>query len=158
MSGLATALKSTPIRQTFVNRVWTQDAGALQLRCILLAHDGPLWIGARKELLAVLKEAGTNQIVQENAYELLHWFGYLLKEQSGTGDTDNLKKLLQEKECLDAIWNSATAKTLSPHATIRLNNLVVSLKKMDVNVDLPPWWETDAKSYSKTANSRGSNE
>ena len=125
----------------FVQRIWTHDKGTAQIRCVFLAHDGPLWKDARKELLAAIQNAGSNQTIQVNVYDLLYWFDHGFSERAGTGDAENLKKLFQDKELLDGLWAAATARTLSPYATIKLNNFVLNLKKISISVNLPPWWE-----------------
>jgi hypothetical protein len=132
----------------YLKRVWEHEKIALQLRCILRASDGPLWGAARKELFAVFQEAGDNQIVQENVYSLLLWFDHILREEQMTGDTESVKKLLQNNELLVPTWNAATAKPLSSYSTIRLNRLVENLKKLDVNVNLPTWWDGNIKSFA----------
>jgi hypothetical protein len=129
----------------YVHRIWTQSKEMLQIRCLFLAHDGPLWKDARKELLEAVKAVGSNRIVQENVYELLHWFYYGLTEKAGTGDAASLKKLFEDKELLDGLWAAATAKTLSPHATITLNNFVLSLKAVGISLTIPAWWDAAIK-------------
>ena len=125
----------------YVHRVWAHDRGTHQIRCLLLAHEGPLWKDARNDLLACVNGAGSNQVIQENVYELLQWFEHGLRERAETGDAESLKKLFQDKELLDGLWSAATAKILSPHTTIRLNNFNLALKKLEISVNLPPWWE-----------------
>jgi hypothetical protein len=129
----------------YMHRIWTHEKGTSQIRGLILAHDGPLWKDARKDVLACLGEAGSNQVIQQNAYELLHWFDLMLNERTGTGDAENLKKLFQEKELLDSLLAAATAKTLSPIATIRLNRFVLSLQKLGNSVTIPSWWEEAIK-------------
>lgn len=138
---LATQVIAGLLESGYMHRVSTQDKGTHQVRCLLLAHDGPMWKDARIDFLACAKRAGDNQVIQRNVYELLEWFDYLLNESTGTGDVENLKKLFQEKELLDSLWAAATAKTLSPLATIRLNRFVLRLEKLGLSVTLPPWWE-----------------
>jgi hypothetical protein len=53
--------------------------------------------------LAVLQEAATNQAIQENAYELLHWFEHVLGDRGDTGDGSNVKNLLSQQPLLDGI-------------------------------------------------------
>jgi hypothetical protein len=129
----------------YMHRVWTQKKGDIQIRCLILAHDGPLWKDARKDVLACLREADSNQLIQQNVYELLQWFDHMLNENAGTGDAENLKKLFQEKELLASLWAAATAKTLSPIATTRLNRFVLSLKKLGNSLTIPSWWEEAIK-------------
>ena len=124
----------------YVQRIWTQDKGTAQIRCVFLAHDGPLWKDARTEFLAAIEDAGSSLTVQDNVYDLLHWFEHGFSEHAGSGDADNLKKLFQDKELLDALWAAATARPLSSYATIRLNNFVLTLKQIGLIVDLPTWW------------------
>ena len=132
-------------QQNFVRRIWTQDKGTAQIRCVLLAHDGPLWKDARKELLAAIQDAGGNQTIQDNIYDLLYWFDHGFSEGAQTGDAESLKQLFQDKELLAALWAAATARPLSPYSTIKLNNFVMSLKKINITVALPSWWEYTIK-------------
>jgi hypothetical protein len=129
----------------FVQRIWTQDKGTAQIRCVLLAHDGPLWKDARKELLVAIQDAGGNQTIQDNVYDLLYWFDHGFSERAGTGDAESLKQLFQDKELLAALWAAATARPLSPYSTIKLNKFVQSLKKIEITVALPTWWEYTIK-------------
>lgn len=132
----------------YVQRIWHQDRDGLQIRCLLYAHDGPLWQGARNELLATLREAVTNQAVRENAYELLHWFDHVLGERGDAGDASNLKQVLLDKPLLDAVWSAATAKPLSPPWAVGLNQFVLRLKPMGASVELPVWWDDAIKQRS----------
>ena len=144
----------------YVQRVWTHDKETFQIRCLLLAHEGPLWKGTRKELLERIKDAANNQVIQENVYDLLQWFEHVFNERAGTGDAESLNKLFKDKELLDALWAAATAKTLSPYATIRLNNFVLSLKKIGISVIIPTWWEDAIKQIAlpKAVNQSHDNE
>jgi hypothetical protein len=129
----------------FFDLVWTQEKASLQARCILLKDPGPLWSGVRKEVLAVLKESSNNPVIQENVFELMLWFRHVLHERSGTGDANDLKKLLMDKELFDAIWGAATAAELTSVGTFQLNSLVLALNAIPVSVALPPWWESNLK-------------
>ncbi|MHB8520352.1 MAG: hypothetical protein ACYDH9_06305 [Limisphaerales bacterium] len=126
-------------------RIWAQDRDSFQMRCLFFAHDGPLWKEARKELLVALQEAATNQAVQENAYELLQWFEHILGERGETGGASSLKKVLLEKQLLDALWSAATARPLSPYTTAGLNQFVLRLQAMGASVELPAWWDDAVK-------------
>ena len=126
-------------------RVWTQDTGNFQVRCVFLTPDSPLWCSARNDLLAVLQEAGTNQAIQENAYELLYWFEHLLRERGATGDATNVKNLLSQKPILDGIWSAATARPLSPRTAAGLNQFVLRLGTIGANLVLPAWWDDAIK-------------
>jgi len=134
------------IRQVdYVQRIWTQDRDSLQIRCLLFAHEGPLWKDARTELLLTLQEADNNQTVQENAYELLHWFEHILGERGETGDAISLKKVLLDKPLLDAVWSAATARPLNPYPAVGLNQFVLRLKSIGASVELPAWWDDAIK-------------
>ena len=133
------------LQPNYVQRIWTQDKGTSQIRCVFLAHDGPLWKDARKELLAAIQNAANNQTIQDNVYELLRWFEHGFGERAGSGDAESLKTLFQDKELLNALWAAATARPLSPYSTIRLNNFVITLKKLGIAVNLPTWWEAAIK-------------
>jgi hypothetical protein len=126
-------------------RVWPLDTENFQVRCLFLTPDSPLWNGARKDLMAALQEAGTNQAIQENAYELLHWFEHLLRERETTGDATNVKNLLSLKPILDSIWSAATAEPLSPRTAVGLNQFVLRLGAIGANVELPAWWDDAIK-------------
>lgn len=125
----------------YMHRMWTNENGDYQVRCLFLAHDGPLWKDARKDVLACLREAGSYRAIQQNVYELLKWSDHVLNESTRTDEAENLRKLFQDKELLDSLWAAATAKTLSPFATVRLNRFVSSLKKLGNSVTTPTWWE-----------------
>lgn len=125
----------------YVQRVWTHDQETHQIRCLFLDHEGPLWKDARKELLAVVQDAGSYQVIQENVHELLQWFEHGFDERSQTGDAESLTKLFLDKELLDALWAAATARPLGPYSTVRLNNFVLSIKRIGATVNLPPWWD-----------------
>jgi len=126
-------------------RVWTLATENFQVRCLFLTPGSPLWNSARKDFLAALQEAGTNQAIQENAYELLHWYEHLLRERGATGDANNVKNLLSQKPILDGIWSAATAGPLSPPAAAGLNQFVRRLGTIGANLVLPSWWDDAIK-------------
>jgi hypothetical protein len=133
----------TGFRQAgFSERLIQASAESFNTRSMLLSPSGPLWTGLRSETLAVLNEATTNRIVQENAYELLFWFDYKFRKEQGFQDTENARLLLADKELCDAIWGAATAVPLSTRAASRLQPFAEELGKLNIPVTLPAWWTT----------------
>lgn len=120
----------------YVQRAHAQSTDSHQIRCLLLSPDSPLWKEGRAQLLATIQEAPTVEAVQENAYELLHWFELLLAERGETGDAANLKKLFLDTDLLGALWAAAAASPLGPYWTVRLNNFYLSLKQIGIKVAL----------------------
>src|SRR5204862_7738795 len=111
----------------------------------------PLWTEQRKHLLAVLSESESNQAVQANAYELIQWFYHMLREQPERGDSQNVGKILSDKEILDALWNAATASQLGPHAIARMRDFPETVKKLGLELTLPSWWEPTLTGFRKQA-------
>jgi hypothetical protein len=127
-------------------RVWAQDAENQQIHALVLDHGGALWKGARPQLLRSLRQAIGGQAQQANVYSLFSWFDYILKERAGTAEASAVATILGDKEMLNGLWAAATAKLLSPYATLRLDRLVQRLQKVGVKPELPTWWDAMVKS------------
>lgn len=109
-----------------------------------------MWKDLRGKAIQVLAEAGSNRIVQENAYELLYWFNYQLRQQSGALETTQVTSLLTDKEISEAIWGAATANPVSIRAITRLQGFPTELSKLGVNIKVPAWWTEALKGIPKS--------
>jgi hypothetical protein len=124
----------------FVKRLVFREDGSYEFRGILWTSDGPLWKGLREETCKLLAEAQSNRAIQENAYELLHWF-VLTHSGNVPRDPAAMKGLLSQQDIVDAIWNAATATQLGPYAVYQLKDLPDMLKPLKTSCKLPTWWE-----------------
>jgi hypothetical protein len=129
----------------FGSRIFTEGSDTYNIRQSLISLQSPLWTECKAQALSVLKEAATNQNIQENAYELLHFFDYKLNEEHGDNDEQQIKTLLSQKDIREAIWAAATAVPLSPLAARRLERLTKTLADQGNPLPYPAWWEETIK-------------
>jgi len=128
------------LRQTgFVQRLWQKNRETFDARCIIWDASGPLWGQLRAEAFQILGEAGITRAVQENAYELLHWF-VLTHEQQAPGDPQAMDKFVSDQALFEAIWNAATVTSLSSRAVYDIRRLPSMLQRLEINWPFPPWW------------------
>ncbi len=125
----------------FIERLFRRENETFDIRCMILTSSSELWSALRAEVFIVLKEAATDRQIQENAYDLLYWFDYILRNESGHEETTLLKKLLSDPEISGAIWKAAVAAPLSPRGVAQIRDLPNQLKALGVEVTTPAWWD-----------------
>jgi hypothetical protein len=135
----------------FVPRLSSKLEGTFEMRCLVLNENGPLWTDFRRSTLAVFDEAKSNFAVQNNAYELIYWFDYLLRNEKGTLNATSAKNLILDKEVLDSIWAAATVHPLSQIGTARLKGFIELLESLGTSVGLPNWWNENIKAMHVSA-------
>ncbi len=113
-------------------------------RFVILNVEGAIWRGNRTKILAILDRAESRREIQENAYNLLRWFVYLIEKEADRGEASQALKILNDKELLNSIWNAAVASPLGPRWIYPISNLDKILKNIGSSVQRPPWWPTKA--------------
>jgi hypothetical protein len=114
--------------------------GASDVQRLLLDVAGPIWKDLRSEALAALASARSLSAVQQNAYQMLSWFDYLLRKEYGLPYAQAAEQLLKDDELRKALWTAAIAHPLNPRAVGSLSNLPDHLAKMGLSIELPEWW------------------
>ena len=139
---LARTIPSRFKEPNFVEMVSRQSEGLGDIRSLLLKHDGPLWTGQRKAILAVLKGSKANPNVQQNAYAMLEWYGYLFQEEGvGTEASEAAQVVKAQREVILGLWAAVTADPFSRRYVHRLKQLPDKLRQLGVEVQLPSWWQ-----------------
>lgn len=119
------------------------------IRRIILWAEGPLWKDQRQRILATLRKATGNSVVQENAYAFLCWFDYLLREESGGRDAAEVQKLIRQPVLLNAIWGAATARKFSERCIYRIRQIPELFASQGGCVKLPKWWQSSITTFEK---------
>jgi hypothetical protein len=132
----------------FVDHLIRDQSETYNTRCMLFSSTSPLWKELRVETIRILNDAATSRVVQENAYELLQWFDYQLREHRGSIETENVKTFLSDKEVSEAIWAAGTATPLSSRAVARIQRIPEELSKLGIAVEPPAWWATALRELS----------
>jgi hypothetical protein len=107
---------------------------------LLLAPQGVLWARLRSDAFQMLSEAATNRMVQENAYELLHWITSEFQRQAHANRKAE-DYLVGDQALFERLWQAATASQLSPVAVYRLKELPGLVQKWNIACELPVWWQ-----------------
>jgi hypothetical protein len=124
----------------FVGRLISRDKNTLDSRRIIWDANGLFGDLLRTETFTVLEEASSNRSVQENAFELLHWF-ILARTGQAPQDRPNMDAILSNQEIFDAIWNAAVTTQLGPRAVYHLKDLPEIAKTIGIKFVLPVWWQ-----------------
>ena len=127
----------------FVDHLIQNQGETYDVRSMVINSNGPLWKDHRAEAIQVFEEARSNRAVQENAYELLYWFDYQLREQKGSLEAQQIEALLKDNQIVEILWTAATAAPISARAITRMQRFPDELNKLGVAIAIPGWW-TDA--------------
>lgn len=128
----------------FIDSVRGGHSSSRNVEAILFLVDGPLWAGDSAAILRILLRAKKNRVVQENAYELLYWIGYLLKDKQGS-EKERVSRFVVDPVAFPAVWAAAIAVPFAPRYVYQLREFPAQLKAMGVEIPLPPWWEPSLK-------------
>lgn len=125
----------------FVENVAYGRGNQIELRNLFLDINGALWRAQRKKVLAILRTAKENPIVQENAYATLDWLRYLLEKAEGSQDEERAKSFASDPNVMRAIWKSATARPFEGRHAYRLRKLPGIVGSLGVTLNAPRWWQ-----------------
>jgi len=90
----------------------------------------------------IFAEAKDNRAIQENAYQMLYLFSYLLRDDTLEQEKKDVEQLVSNQQILDALWNAAKVTPLGIASVARLSALPSQLKKLGVSIVLPSWWDS----------------
>jgi hypothetical protein len=127
-------------QQGFVERIRADEEVTYDAKRILLAVDGPLWKGLRKEAVQLLGSAADNTNIQLNVIEMLCWIDRKFHREPGFPDTTAAEKLLQNKQICHALWRAATVKPLNPRFCGGLRDFPTQAEKLGTKLSIPRWW------------------
>lgn len=130
----------------FIERISARDEDTVEQGGVLWDPNSPIWTSLRTETLKLLSEAAPNRAVQENAYELLHWY-VVQREGHAHGDLSKMQALLSDQSVFDAIWNAAIATPLAPRAVYQLRHLPKMVEQLKIKCEPPAWWQQIAATF-----------
>ena len=130
----------------FIERISARDEDTVEQAGILWDPSSPIWTTLRTETLKLLSQAAPNRAVQENAYELLHWY-VVQREGHAHGDLSKMQALLSDQSVFDAIWNAAIATPLAPRAVYQLRHLPKIVEQLKIKCAPPTWWQQIAATF-----------
>ncbi len=125
----------------FVQSVFSRSVEqSFDIRSVLLDVHGPLWQGLRSDMLGMLKDELSDHAVQQNSYMVFFWCEYLLDKEASAEDAAKMRMLMKDDEIRNTLWTAATRQPLSLWAAASIRGLPDLLRKDDINLDLPEWW------------------
>ncbi len=145
LPGLASQVIDRFREPGFTKDLYSQENEMYAVRGIIFDLGGPMWVDLKKNTFAVFKEATSNSVVQENAFDLLRFFDHKLSKEQGSIDALHVKDLLSAKGIAASLWAAAIATPLSAAATSHLNQMMPRFKAAGADFTLPPWWEQNLK-------------
>jgi hypothetical protein len=127
----------------FIRRMVSNPDDNSDSRHIIWDKNGIFGKTLRKSTLTLLEEASSNRTIQDNAYELLHWF-CLAHATNFRQDYTNIKKTLSEQAIFDAMWKAATPTPLGLLAIHQIRELPNFAQQIEIKFEPPDWWKAAA--------------
>lgn len=124
----------------FIATIHGRGEGTYVARHLVLDVAGPLWGALREAALEVLASAMIDLHVHQNAHEMLRWFDYILREETGSGDAQAVERWLRDDCLRTALWTAAMSHPLNHRAMGQLSTLPGRLAERGLSVALPEWW------------------
>jgi hypothetical protein len=124
---------------SFVENVRGGICRPQNLELLLFNAERELWKENQRTMLRILRRAGRERPVQENAYALLDWIEYLLRKEANNDIGMLAKQLVTDPIVFPAIWAAATAVPFAGRYVYRIKNLPAQLEKLGAQVQLPDW-------------------
>ncbi|MCX6855582.1 MAG: P-loop NTPase fold protein [Verrucomicrobia bacterium] len=124
----------------FVERMTMRSEETYEFQDMMIRPESGLWTTFKSKVLATLRQAKKNAIVQENAHAFLVWIEYLLRTGKSIG-LAGAEKIMGHHEIMPALWNAATVVPFSGRFAYRLRHLPNKTKECGVDLVIPAWWQ-----------------
>ena len=132
-------IRQIPKQHEFLQHVVQHEKHGHRYRELFFDRSGPIWTRHRKLLLRSLRSNPSNTILQNNAYELLTWLKYLIK--NGGGDGEAAKGILSNADFALQLWRACVVAPLNPRAVGSLREAHEYLVSVGIPAKIPMWWK-----------------
>jgi hypothetical protein len=132
-------IEQVPKTEELVRKVLRDEGQGHRYRALLFDRTSPLWTTYRRGLIRSFCPNASNEVLQNNAYDLLSWLNYT-KGKGGT-EGEEAKALLSETDFALQLWRACVAAPLNPRAVGTLREVPAFLKSLGVTCTVPAWWD-----------------